>query len=121
MKTYIIKYEIHEEIEADSEFDALLIHQDYLSEKLGSNVDSFSYPEGQEAHYNDEVISVLKKYGIKICPSAIDGVVDGADDNFNLKRIMVGFWGRKFPFEEYYNDLYNSLNRLESYGRYEIG
>ena len=75
-----------------------------LSEKLGSNVDSFSYPEGQQTHYNDKVISVLKKHGIKICPSAIDGIVDGTDDNFNLKRVMVGFWGRKFPFKEYYND-----------------
>ena len=75
-----------------------------LSKKLGSEIDSFSYPEGQEMHYNDKVISVLKKYGIKICPSAIDGVVDETDDNFNLKRVMVGFWGRKFPFEEYHND-----------------
>ena len=75
-----------------------------LSKKLGSDIDSFSYPEGQETHYNDNVISVLKKYGIKICPSAIDGEISESDDNFNLKRIMVGFWGRKFPFEEYYND-----------------
>ena len=35
---------------------------------------------------------------------AIDGNVDETDDNFNLKRVMVGFWERKFPFEEYYND-----------------
>ena len=77
---------------------------DTLSKKLGKPVDSFSYPEGQEIHYNDKVISVLKKHGIKIGPSAIDGVVDKTDDNFNLKRIMVGFWGRKFPFKEYYND-----------------
>ena len=32
------------------------------------------------------------------------GEISESDDNFNLKRIMVGFWGRKFPFEEYYND-----------------
>jgi len=75
-----------------------------LSKKLGQTIDSFSYPEGQETHYNDKVISVLKKHGIKICPSAIDGIVDGTDDNFNLKRVMVGFWGREFPFKEYYND-----------------
>ena len=89
--------------------DARLEHEigdciETLSKKLGKTIDSFSYPEGQEMHYNDGVISVLKKHGIKICPSAIDGVVDKTDDNFNLKRIMVGFWGRKFPFKEYYND-----------------
>ena len=33
---YIIKYKIEEEVEADNEFDALLKHQDYLAEKLGS-------------------------------------------------------------------------------------
>ena len=75
-----------------------------LSKQLDRKVDSFSYPEGQEEHYNKKVISVLKKNGVSICPSAIDGVVDGSDDNFNLKRMMIGFWDRKFPFEEYYND-----------------
>ena len=74
-----------------------------LSNQLQRTVDSFSYPEGQEEHYNKEVISVLKNNGVTICPSAIDGVVDGSDDNFNLKRMMIGFWDRKFPFKEYYN------------------
>ena len=36
LKTYVIKYEIHEEIKAKSGLDALIIHQDYLAEKLGS-------------------------------------------------------------------------------------
>jgi peptidoglycan/xylan/chitin deacetylase (PgdA/CDA1 family) len=76
-----------------------------LSKRLRrKNIDSFSYPEGQKNHYNDKVISVLKENGIKICPSAVDGIVDGTDDNFNLKRIMVGFQDRKFPFKEYYSD-----------------
>ena len=73
-----------------------------LSKQLQRTVDSFSYPEGQEEHYNKEVISVLKNNGVTICPSAIDGIVDGSDDNFNLKRMMIGFWDRKFPFKEYY-------------------
>ena len=38
MKKYIVKYKIEEEIEASSEFDALIIHQDSLAEKLGSMV-----------------------------------------------------------------------------------
>ena len=75
-----------------------------LSKQLGRKVSSFSYPEGQKEHYNEKVISVLKENGVDICPSAIDGIVDGRDDNFNLKRLMVGFWDRKFPFKEYYND-----------------
>ncbi len=75
-----------------------------LSKQLGRKVSSFSYPEGQKEHYNEKVISVLKENGVDICPSAIDGIVDGRDDNFNLKRLMVGFWDRKFPFKEYYSD-----------------
>ena len=74
-----------------------------LSKQLQRTIDSFSYPEGQEEHYNKEVISVLKNNGVVICPSGIDGIVDGSDDNFNLKRMMIGFWDRKFPFKEYYN------------------
>ena len=48
MKTYIIKYEIHEEIEADSEFDALLTHQDYLAEKLGSMIKEIVWEKEEE-------------------------------------------------------------------------
>tara|TARA_Y100000310_G_C20631152_1_gene788717 strand:+ start:459 stop:1352 length:894 start_codon:yes stop_codon:yes gene_type:complete len=73
-----------------------------LEDKLDRNITSFSYPEGQREHYNDSVISVLKKNGIDICPSAISGYVEEDDNNFNLKRIMVGFWQQRFPFEEYY-------------------
>ena len=38
MKTYIIKYSIEDEIEAEDETDALIKHQDNLSERLGSMI-----------------------------------------------------------------------------------
>ena len=48
MKTYIIKYEIHEEIEADNELDALIQHQDGLSEKLGSMIKEIVWEKEEE-------------------------------------------------------------------------
>ena len=70
-----------------------------LSERVGRDVNLFSYPEGQREHYNDEVISILKENGVRICPSAVEGENYDNDDSFHLKRNMVGFVGREFPFE----------------------
>lgn len=71
-----------------------------LEKITGRKTDLFSYPEGQEKHYNKKVINCLKDNGITICPSAIDGFI-GEEDEFNYKRIMVGFCDIKFPFEGY--------------------
>ena len=38
MKTYIIKYTMEDEIIAEDEMDALIKHQDNLSERLGSMI-----------------------------------------------------------------------------------
>lgn len=70
-----------------------------LSNEVGRNLTLFSYPEGQEEHYNDQVISLLKKNGVEICPSAIEGENYDKNDSFHLRRNMVGFVGREFPFE----------------------
>ena len=48
-----------------------------------------SYPEGQKIDYNKAIIKILKKKGIKICPSAIEGVNNKETDFFNLKRIQI--------------------------------
>ena len=68
-----------------------------LEKIIDRKVDLFSYPEGQDTHYNKDVIDCLKDNGITICPSAIDGYLDDADE-FNYKRIMVGFMDRGFPY-----------------------
>ncbi len=70
--------------------------------KYNLNTDSvphYSYPEGQEHHYNKEVIQYLKQYGVSCSPSAIHGINDRSVDLFNLKRIMVGFMGTAFPLK----------------------
>lgn len=74
-----------------------------LENILKRKIDLFSYPEGQQKHYNQKVINCLKRNGVVICPSAIDGFL-GEEDEFNYRRIMVGFQDKKFPFKEYYND-----------------
>jgi len=71
-----------------------------LERELGHPVDLFSYPEGQAHHYSDAVIETLKRYGVVISPSAIDGGNSAGMDPFHLRRTMVGFMGVPFPFVE---------------------
>ena len=52
-----------------------------------------------------------------MCPSAIYGLVTKKDNNFNLKRQMVGFNKLPFPVEKY--DKNNCRNWMEPYGGYE--
>lgn len=61
----------------------------HLKEVTYKNIIHYSYPEGQEDHYNEEVIEQLKEAGIVCCPTAIHGVNKPEDDLFHLKRIMV--------------------------------
>lgn len=68
-----------------------------LENIVGRKIDLFSYPEGQEHHYNKKVINCLKDNGITISPSAIDGFL-GDEDEFNYRRIMVGFMKKEFPY-----------------------
>jgi peptidoglycan/xylan/chitin deacetylase (PgdA/CDA1 family) len=68
-----------------------------LESNLGKNVKHFSYPEGQNEHYSDAIINILKGAGIVCSPTAIDGQNSIDSDLFHLRRIMVGFMGRPFP------------------------
>ena len=68
-------------------------------------VEHFSYPEGQEHHFNNEVIAALKKENIICSPSAVYGYNDFSEDLFHLKRIMVGFDGAVFPHDTSYTGL----------------
>ena len=60
-----------------------------LTEKGKINLEHYSYPEGQENDYSDEVILLLETYGIKCCPTAIDGLNNHLTNPFHLKRIML--------------------------------
>ena len=73
----------------------------FLEKKLNKKIKHYSYPEGQSSDYNYNVKKYLKSLGIKICPTAINGVAKLDDDNFEIKRIMVGINGKKFPFTNY--------------------
>lgn len=72
-----------------------------LEKKLNKKIKHYSYPEGQSTDYNDNIKKYLRSLGIKICPTAINGVAKLDDDDFEIKRIMVGINGKKFPFTNY--------------------
>lgn len=62
---------------------------DLLKNKADLRTDHYSYPEGLEHCYSDGVIKMLKKYKIKCCPTAEEGINNRQEDLFHLKRIMV--------------------------------
>ena len=62
---------------------------DLVKNNVGINLVHYSYPEGQKSDYSIDVINLLKKFGIKCCPTAIDGLNDQNTDLFHLRRIML--------------------------------
>lgn len=71
-----------------------------LREHLGS-CEFFSYPEGQEDDYDDVVVAYLQSCGFDHAPTAIDGVnYLRTVRPFDIRRKMVGFEGRPFPFAD---------------------
>jgi len=78
--SFLNKNELEEEIKTSLKL---------INENIGKKTIHYSYPEGLKNHYSNEVINVLKKYGIACCPSAEDGVNYVEDDLFHLKRIFV--------------------------------
>ena len=70
-----------------------------LEFNLNEKISHFSYPEGQEDHYNQRVIDKLKASQIVCSPSAIHGLNNHDNDLFNLYRIMPGFMGIPFPYD----------------------
>ena len=72
-----------------------------LEKKLNIKIKHYSYPEGQSSDYNNNIKKYLRSLGVKICPTAIHGIATLDDDNFEIKRIMVGINGQKFPFNNF--------------------
>ena len=70
-----------------------------LEKNLLQEIKHYSYPEGQENHYNKSVIDSLKEFKIQCSPSARHGTNSEHNDLFNLYRVMVGFDGISFPYE----------------------
>lgn len=70
-----------------------------LKKILKRNIIHYSYPEGQKNHFNLSIIKYMKSKGIICCPTAVEGKNYSHTDLFNLKRIMIGFEGAKFPFK----------------------
>jgi peptidoglycan/xylan/chitin deacetylase (PgdA/CDA1 family) len=79
--SYLRQDELEDEIRTSVEF---------LEQKAGICSPHYSYPEGLEYCYSDEVIEVLMNHGISCCPTAEDGVNRAGASLFHLKRIMIG-------------------------------
>jgi len=60
-----------------------------IKKNLKIKLKHYSYPEGLKHTYGIREINLLKKKGIKICPSAEFGINNKKSDLFNLKRVFV--------------------------------
>jgi len=60
-----------------------------LKERAGVFTNHYSYPEGLKHCYSEEVICMLKRFGITCCPTAIEGKNSIETDLFHLNRIMM--------------------------------
>lgn len=60
-----------------------------LKEKAGIVTRHYSYPEGLEHCFSEDVIRFLKTRGITCCPTAMDGLNRPGTDPFHLRRVMV--------------------------------
>ena len=60
-----------------------------LKEKADLDTIHYSYPEGLENCYSQEVIEQLIERGIKCCPTAIDGTNNHVTNPFHYRRIFV--------------------------------
>lgn len=93
-----LRHDLFSKIETESQLKHdIETSIEVIQNKIANKITHYSYPEGQSIHFNNKVIKILKENGIKCCPTAIDGINDGTEDLFSLKRIMPGFMGRDFP------------------------
>lgn len=72
-----------EELESEIATSLMLLRE------MGVATRHYSYPEGLEHCYSDQVVERLKAHGIVCCPTAVEGVNRPGDSLFHLKRKMV--------------------------------
>jgi peptidoglycan/xylan/chitin deacetylase (PgdA/CDA1 family) len=60
--------------------------KDELSERLGTRISSFAYPNGSTADYNDEAKAVLRECGYSFAVTCDSGFNHAFSDVFELKR-----------------------------------
>jgi len=61
-----------------------------VEDQIGYKVRHFSYPGGQDIHYNKQVIELLLGCGIKSCTNTMAKPNIIALDNYNLRMVPVG-------------------------------
>lgn len=76
-------------LESSERETEIAVSIDLLEQRAGIRCRHYSYPEGMDYCYSDEVIQVLKNHGIVCCPTAEEGINNGDNDLFHLKRMMV--------------------------------
>ncbi|MBW1678997.1 MAG: polysaccharide deacetylase family protein [Deltaproteobacteria bacterium] len=80
-------------VDADRAKYEILISRIELERKIGKHFFCFSYPNGTEQDFNEEIIKMVEESGYVCACSAINGKNGLKNDLFSLRRI----WGGDFP------------------------
>lgn len=89
--SHTVDHEIMSHLHREQKKYQIYSSKHILEKELGKKIDLFSYPEGQDEHFDRETIEILKSAGFISSPSAIFGTNYVDTDNFRLKRNMVGY------------------------------
>ncbi len=74
-------------LEIDDQYLEIYESLKIISEKTGSKINLFAYPEGTQNDFNQTTIQVLKELGIKSSPSAVPFNIKGIDELYSIPRL----------------------------------
>ncbi|MHC1742512.1 MAG: polysaccharide deacetylase family protein [Syntrophobacteraceae bacterium] len=63
-----------------------------LESRLGTRVDLFAYPFGEEWNMPDQALRIVKDAGFRCSAGGFGSVNFSGDDPYHLKRFIVSFW-----------------------------
>lgn len=74
-------------LEVDDQYSEIYESLKIISQKTGSKINLFAYPEGTQNDFNQITIQVLKELGIKSSPSAVPFNIKGVDELYSIPRL----------------------------------
>jgi len=88
-----------------------------LEAKLQKNIKAFSYPNGKEKDFNDDMIAILAKSGFEYAVTTIQGFIGkrNARNVYRLKRVHMdrGMFKFKLRISGMYTDIYQLINKFK--------
>jgi len=78
--------------------------KEVMESRLGRNVASFCYPNGQEGDFDDETIAMVRKAGYSLAVTSIPGANTSAADRYALRRSWTEGCSRENLYTRIYRE-----------------